>query len=131
MAEPLDYRNPLSKPTPEPARPAEVIQAAIPAEFDVVLTRSNDHAAVRAIENELRHRGGYALLSERDVKTSSGLSGKELRFGHDEGQKPHEYIVTVFVTDKRLYLLEAGGTEELVKKNKPQLDEYVTGFRVD
>lgn len=84
-----------------------------------------------AIENELRRRGGYALLGERDVKTSSGLSGKELRFGHDEGQKPHEYVITLFVTDDWLYLLEAGGTEEQMKKNKAQLDEYVASFRVD
>jgi len=79
----------------------------------------------------LRRRGGYALLNERDVKTSAGLSGKEMRFGHDEGQKPHEYVVTLFVTDSKIYVLEAGGTEELMKKNKAQLDQYVADFRVD
>jgi hypothetical protein len=56
MAQPLEYRNAKSNPPPESPRPAEVIQAAIPADFDLVLTRSDDHAAVRAIENELRHQ---------------------------------------------------------------------------
>ena len=56
MAQPLDYRNARSKATPESPRPAEAIQAAIPAEFDLVLTCSDDHAAVRAIENELRRQ---------------------------------------------------------------------------
>jgi hypothetical protein len=84
-----------------------------------------------AVANELRQRGGYALLGERDVKTSSGLSGKEMRFGHDEGQKPHEYILTLFVTDSKIFVLEAGGTQELVQKNKAQLDAYVASFQVD
>ncbi len=83
----------------------------------------------RAIENTLRQRGGYALLEKRDVNTTSGLSGKELRFGHDEGQKPHEYVVTLFVTDSHIFVLEAGGTEELMQKHKPALDQYVASFQ--
>lgn len=84
----------------------------------------------RAIENELRQRGGYALLATLDVKTRSGLVGKELRFGHDEGAKPHEYRVTVFVTEDKLYLLEVGGTKALVASHAKDLDEYVASFRL-
>jgi hypothetical protein len=60
MTEPLDYFNPFT-----PAKDAEVRtpshrrpgRAAIPAEFDTLLTRSEDHAAIRAIE--------VALAAER------------------------------------------------------------------
>ncbi len=111
---------------------------AVTADGLVIAVREIEHDPkgepafwTKAIENELRRRGGYALLGERDVKTASGLSGKEMRFGHDEGAKPHEYIVTLFVTDSKLFLLEAGGTQELVQKNKAQLDEYVTTFQVN
>lgn len=60
MTEPLDYFNPfVTAPntdarTPSPRRPGRV---PIPVEFDTLLTRSEDHAAVRAIE--------VALAAER------------------------------------------------------------------
>lgn len=85
----------------------------------------------RAIENEMRGRGGYALLGTKQVRTSQGLAGKQLRFGHDEGSKPHLYTVTLFITDDWIYLLEAGGTQELVEKHRQQLDWAVTNFRAD
>jgi hypothetical protein len=50
MSEPLDYFNPQGKDAPRARRgPAP----AVPAEFDVVLTRTADHGGARAVENEL------------------------------------------------------------------------------
>lgn len=80
---------------------------------------------VRAMENELRLGRGYALLDTRDVKTAKGLTGKELHFGHDEGSTPHLYWVAVFVTKSTLYVVEAGGTKELVEKNQPLIDAAI------
>lgn len=80
---------------------------------------------VGAIEKELRLGRGYALLGTSDVKTARGLSGKELRFGHDEGSSPHLYWVAVFVTDSKLYVIEAGGTKELVDKNEALLSDAI------
>ncbi|MBK7580983.1 MAG: serine/threonine protein kinase [Myxococcales bacterium] len=103
----------------------------------VIAVREIDHEPkgsmafwTRAIENRMRQRGGYALLGTRDVKTAGGLDGKQLRFGHDESGKPHLYYVTLFVTDKYIFLLEAGGTKELVEKQSAELDQAVQGFRV-
>lgn len=76
---------------------------------------------VRAIENELRLGRGYALLTVQDVQTAKGLQGKQLRFGHDEGATPHLYWVAVFVTDAKLYVVEVGGTKELVETNETLL----------
>lgn len=86
---------------------------------------------VRAIENEMRNRGGYALLESKGVQTTQGLSGQQLRFGHDEGNEPHLYYVTVFVTEKYIYLLEAGGKKKLVEAHAQQIDAAVQGFRAD
>jgi hypothetical protein len=104
----------------------------------VVAVREIDHEPQgelsfwsRAVENEMRQRGGYALLAQRDVKTRDGLTGKELRFGHDEGNVPHQYNVTLFVTDAKLYVLEAGGTKELMTQHAKELDDYVTSFRAN
>ena len=82
----------------------------------------------RAVENQLRMRGGYALLEARDVKSKDGVAGKEFRFGHDEGKTPHLYFVTVFVTKKRIQVLEIGGTKELMTANAAVTDAAVAGF---
>jgi len=90
-----------------------------------------------AIENQMRMRGGYALLDKRKVKTSTGHEGEVLRFGHDEGNKPHVYYVALFVTpgtfweDGTIYLVEAGGPRELVDKNAASIDWAIRNVRVD
>jgi hypothetical protein len=83
----------------------------------------------KAIENQMRKRAGYALLSVKDVKTDSGLAGKQMRFGHDRSQKPHLYYLTVFVTDKHIYLLEAGGSKEQMTQRDQALATAIAGFR--
>ncbi len=83
---------------------------------------------VAAIEKELREDNGYALLETRDVTTNQGMSGKQLRFGHDEGKTPHLYFVTLFVTDSKLYLLEAGGKKELMEQQAVRIDTAIAGF---
>jgi hypothetical protein len=80
---------------------------------------------VRAIENELRLGRGYALLTVQDVQTAKGLKGKRLRFGHDEGATPHLYWAVVFVTDGKLYVIEVGGTKELVESNEALLEKAI------
>src|SRR5262249_32945183 len=77
----------------------------------------------RAVEKEVRLLGGYAAVDRRDVATAAGLKGRQLRFGHDQGQVPYLYQVTLFVTGRWLFLLEAGGSKAEVDKLGPQLDE--------
>jgi hypothetical protein len=85
---------------------------------------------VGAIGNHMRERGGYALISVEDVQNGRGMAGKQLRFGHDEGARPHLYYVTVFVTDDTIFLLEAGGTKELVERHADQIARAVQTFEV-
>ena len=108
---------------------------ATTADGVVIAVRSIEHEPkgelgfwVTAIERQVREQKGYALLETRDVKNAQGLAGKQLRFGHDEGKKPHLYYVTVFVTDSRLYLLEAGGKKDLMTGRAEQLDWAVQRF---
>src|SRR5437868_2179871 len=52
MPHPLDYRNPKAMDADlEPPKP--VVSAAVPVEFDMILIRTEDHAAVSAIEAAL------------------------------------------------------------------------------
>jgi hypothetical protein len=90
-----------------------------------------------AIENQMRLRGGYALLEKRKVKTEKGDEGEELRFGHDEGNRPHLYTIAIFVTegnflfDGTIYVVEAGGPKELVEKNAAAIAWAIRHTRVD
>lgn len=95
----------------------------------VIATRTIDNDAkgelafwTRAIENELRLRGGYALLETRDVKHQSGLAGKELRFGHETPNAQQLYALALYVTPGSIHLIEAGGSRELVQANATQVD---------
>jgi hypothetical protein len=90
-----------------------------------------------AIENQMRMRGGYALLEKKKVKTTDGHEGETLRFGHDEGNKPHLYYIAVFVTkgnfweDGTIYVVEAGGPKDLVERNAASIDWAIRNVRVD
>jgi hypothetical protein len=83
---------------------------------------------VRAIENRMREVGGYALLEKREVKDRSGLAGTQLRFGIDLGKTPHHYWISIFVTEDRIFLLEAGGTKDEMARLAPQLEWSVRNF---
>jgi hypothetical protein len=111
---------------------------AVTADGLVVAVRAIDHEPkgeisfwTEAVINHMRQRGGYALLDRHDVKTSSGLPGTQLRFGHDEGQQPHLYWVTLFVTEDTIYVLEAGGTREQMAARETEISEAVQSFRPD
>ena len=85
---------------------------------------------VKAIQNRLRDRGGYALLSARDVTTKQGLKGKRLTFGHDQNGVEMKYEVTIFVTDDYLYLLEFGGTAQQLARQAARLDWVIENFQL-
>jgi hypothetical protein len=84
---------------------------------------------VEAIENRMRGTGGYALIEKRTVKCLDDHTGTQLRFGHDEGKDPHLYYLTVFVTDKRIFLLEAGGTKAQIERYDAPIEWSVTHFK--
>ena len=82
----------------------------------------------RALENRMRENGGYAMLEKRAVTSRSGLAGTELDFGHDEGRTPHLYRIALFVTDKKIFVIEAGGTRAEMERQAPQIDWAIKGF---
>lgn len=82
----------------------------------------------KVVENRMRDTSGYALLETKDVKDRVGNVGKQLRFGHDESGVPHLYYVSIFVNDDHVYVLEAGGTKDLVTKHEQQITWSVENF---
>ena len=84
---------------------------------------------VQAVTLRVRDAGGYALLGADDVTARDGTRGRRLRFGHDEGGKPYGYVVTLFRTRSRLFVLEAGGPKGLMDRFAGPLDWQVRNFR--
>ncbi len=84
--------------------------------------------AVRALENRVRVGQGYALLAKREVTARNGSKGTLLEFGHDETGGPHLYDVAIFLDDRHVYLIEAGGKKDLVEKAKASIDWTIQSF---
>ena len=61
-----------------------------------------------AIDMRLQ-REGYHLDVSKPVTAVSGLAGKQLRYSRAESGRTVRYLLTVYTTDKRLYLVEAAG----------------------
>jgi hypothetical protein len=85
---------------------------------------------VQAIRNQMRSMAGYALVETVSVTTKDGVKGTQLRFGHDEKGEPLLYYLTVFVTEKKIYLLEFGGSKQEMTRFAAQLTWVVDNFRV-
>jgi hypothetical protein len=87
---------------------------------------------LKAIQNSMRLRGGYALVETVKVQSGDGVDGTQLRFGHDEASgNPHLYYLTVFVTPERIYLVEAGGTKQLMTDAAAAVDAAIKAFRTN
>jgi hypothetical protein len=82
----------------------------------------------RALENRMRETGGYALLEKRSVTSRGGQVGTELHFGHDEGRTPHLYRIALFVTDTKIFVIEAGGAKPEMERQASQIDWAIKGF---
>ena len=76
----------------------------------------------RAVTLQMRDQHGYALLSQKDVKTAEGRAGEELLFGHDEDGKPFLYRVRLYLTGSRLIVIEAGGAKEQMERYAQSID---------
>ncbi len=84
----------------------------------------------RACTLQLRDVDGYALLETRDVKSADGVPGKQLRFGSDQGNKPFAYWLTLYIVDKRLFLVESGGAKPAVERYAQSLEWMNQSVRV-
>lgn len=83
-----------------------------------------------AIENKLRLDQGYALLGRKEVTTLQGHKGVQLRFGLEQDADAQIYLVTIFVTESEVFVVEAGGAESLVKRHQKQIDWSIQEFQI-
>ncbi len=84
----------------------------------------------QAVTLQLRDVSGYALLDSEDVRSRDGTAGKLLKFGHDEGDKPFAYWVSIFPAQGRLFLVEAGGAKDSFERARPSVEWMLASVRV-
>lgn len=74
-------------------------------------------------------RSGYTRDDSASVITRAGLAGQEIRFSTTRDGRAHRYWVSVFVTNDRVFLVEAGGDAELFDaKTEQRIRESITSF---
>lgn len=85
---------------------------------------------VDATKLRLRTTAAYALLGEEPYTSSDGTDGVRLRFGRDDEQSTYRYDIAVFVTDKFVHVVEAGGEEGLFEAAAAVVDEAFSSYEV-
>ena len=91
-------------------------------------THANQAFWATAIRNRLERAGGYALVSESEVRTTQGDTGLQLRFGRDENNVTYDYWLTLFVTNDRIYIVEAGGRRTRFEAERPNVEASIATF---
>jgi hypothetical protein len=85
-----------------------------------------------AVRSKLRDARGYALLEEADVTARGGVRGKQMRFGRDDSGHSYRYWVTLFVRstgrDPRVWVIEAGGEEEVFERRREAVEQLIATF---
>ena len=89
------------------ATSAEGVVLAVRAEKNE--PRGNIDFWADALDRQLR-RGGYVVEGDmKEVHTRAGLTGRQSRYTRVENGRKYRFWMTVFVTEKRVWVVEAGG----------------------
>jgi hypothetical protein len=110
---------------------------ALSAKGVVVATRTeknelkgNTEFWAESIDQKLL-RAGYIKQSEKTVKASSGLEGRQLRYTVERNGREHRYWVTVFLKGKRVVVVEAAGDTQHFVPLEATLERTITTLRAD
>lgn len=122
MAETLDYFTPASRDARDPSPPGQrdARAAAIPIEFDALLTQTADHAAARAVEAELGRQGIAFFRIEGGSHTNRAI---ELHVRSADHATAAQFAAMIFARRQRL--------DAIAPRPKPPPDSTLTGGGVD
>lgn len=89
--------------------------------------KANTEFWAETLDAKLRDRG-YVADGTRNVKTSKGLSGTQLRYTTTKNGREHRYWVTVFATAKKVFVVEAAGDKEPFDKAIASVDRAIASL---
>ncbi|MFT3775565.1 MAG: hypothetical protein QM820_60225 [Minicystis sp.] len=101
----------------------EYVYRATSAEGVVIAVRAEKNEPkgnldfwAEALNRQLR-KSGYAPDGDpTEVRTGTGLSGREMKYTREQGGRSYRFWVAVFVTADRVWIVEAGGDAERFKE---------------
>ncbi len=82
----------------------------------------------RAVDVRLE-RDGYAKASETPIVTDRGLPGVELHFARDQEGRAYDYVVALFVKERRVYVVEAAGDREDFAPAGAEIERAIRSLR--
>ena len=68
-----------------------------------------------ALDRQLLNVGYKADGKAEDVKSVSGIPGRRMKYTRENQGRTYRYWMTVFVTDTRVFCVEAGGDQDRFK----------------
>jgi hypothetical protein len=82
-----------------------------------------------AVDVRLR-KAGYAAQDRRDVKSLDGREGRQLRYEIASEGRTLAFWVTVFVSGRRVVIVEAGGDTELFEPKTKTVEAAIASLHV-
>ena len=83
----------------------------------------------RVVDERLRRQGYVPEGNPEPVRSANGLAGVMFRYGATVGGREHRYQVAVFVQNKKVFVLEAGGDREVFDPAGPAVARAMRSFR--
>ena len=83
----------------------------------------------RVVDERLRRQGYVPEGNPEPVRSANGLAGVMFHYGSTVGGREHRYQVAVFVQNKKVFVLEAGGDREVFDPAAPAVARAMRSFR--
>ena len=90
--------------------------------------KANTEFWAETLDAKLRDKGYVADGGSRSVKTAKGLAGTQLRYLTTKNGREHRYWVTVFATNKKVFVVEAAGDKEPFDKATLAVDGAIASL---
>ena len=82
-----------------------------------------------ALDVKLR-QAGYQALSLEEVASADGIEGRQIRYALSFEGRELSFWVTLFVTSKRVVIVEAGGDSELFDAKTEAVEQAIASLTV-
>lgn len=74
-------------------------------------------------------RDGYRGEKVLGVVSANGVQGKQMRYSRESDRRTYRYWLTVFATEDRVYVVEAGGDQESFDPAERVIESSVLSLR--
>jgi hypothetical protein len=100
-----------------------------------VRTEDNDVKAnvnfwADALDLRLKNQGYAPLAQPSDARTRGGLRGRQMRYEVTREGRTEHYWLTIFATEKKVYVVEAAGDKEVFDSASPLVESAIESLKL-